>query len=472
MRGILLIQGKRSTKAVVGLRRRDWLTRASVSCITVALVAGMVGCVPAQYSLTVSSTEGGEVITPGEGTFTYYEGEVVDLVASGYAGYHFVEWTGDTDTIDDLDAATASIAVNRDCSIVASFVPVYDLTVSSTTGGSVTTPGEGTFTYDEGTVVDLVAMPDDGYQFLTWTGDVGTIGDINAASTTITVTGDYSISASFAREVRTWYDLDAIRGNLGGSYALMNDLDAATAGYAELASETADDGSGWRPIGTLDHPFAGAFDGQGYLVRDASINRPGEDWVGLFGAVGEGGLIKNAGVIDVAVTGGLSVGGLAGRNCGTVRDSCSTGSVVGDLSVGGLVGLNVEQGIVRNCYSINSVAGREEVGGLVGTDFRGIVSYSYSGGKVVGDSRVGGLVGDNHSSFGIVSYSFWDLNTSGIGSSAEGTGRTTTEMKDITTFLGAAWDIAAVAPGVTNPDYTWNIVDGETYPFLSWQSVS
>jgi hypothetical protein len=41
-------------------------------------------------------------------------------------------------------------------------------------------------------------------------------------------------------------------------------------------------------------------------------------------------------------------------------------------------------------------------------------------------------------------------------------------MKSIATFT--AWDIIAVTPGQTNSAYIWNIVDDETYPFLSWQS--
>jgi hypothetical protein len=45
-------------------------------------------------------------------------------------------------------------------------------------------------------------------------------------------------------------------------------------------------------------------------------------------------------------------------------------------------------------------------------------------------------------------------------------------MKDIATFPGAAWDIVAVdGLGVRNPEYIWNIVDEESYPFLSWQPV-
>jgi len=55
--------------------------RISSFLITLALIAVMVGCVPAQYNLTVSSTEGGEVTTPSDGIFAYYEGEVVNLVA-------------------------------------------------------------------------------------------------------------------------------------------------------------------------------------------------------------------------------------------------------------------------------------------------------------------------------------------------------------------------------------------------------
>jgi len=73
----------------------------------------------------------------------------------------------------------------------------YNLSINSTEGGSVTEPGEGVFPYNEGTVVDLVATPDNGYRFVEWTGDVDTIVDVNAAATTITMNGDYSITANF-----------------------------------------------------------------------------------------------------------------------------------------------------------------------------------------------------------------------------------------------------------------------------------
>jgi len=73
----------------------------------------------------------------------------------------------------------------------------YTLTITSTAGGTVTTPGVGTVTRAAGTVVNLVATPALGHRFVSWTGGVGTIANINAANTTITMNGDYSITANF-----------------------------------------------------------------------------------------------------------------------------------------------------------------------------------------------------------------------------------------------------------------------------------
>ena len=183
---------------------------------------------PTEYSLTISSTSGGNVTTPGEGIFTYDEGKVVSLNATPDAGYRFVNWTGNVSTVSNITAASTNITMNGDYSITANFVALYDLTTSSTAGGNVTSPGEGTFAYDEGTVVDLVAAPDSGYGFVNWTGDVGTIGNVSAASTNITMNGDYSITANFV----VLYDL-TIDSTVGGNVTapgegLFPDYDAGT----------------------------------------------------------------------------------------------------------------------------------------------------------------------------------------------------------------------------------------------------
>jgi hypothetical protein len=181
-----------------------------------SITANFMEIPPVQYDLTISSTAGGSVITPGEGTSTYDEGTVVNLVAAPDAYYHFVNWTGDVGTIANINAAVTTITMNGVYSITANFVAIppvqYDLTISSTAGGSVSTPGEGTHTYNKGTVVNLVAIPDDYYHFVNWTGNVRTIADVAAAATNITMNRDYSITANFV----AIYDL-TIASTAGGN---------------------------------------------------------------------------------------------------------------------------------------------------------------------------------------------------------------------------------------------------------------
>jgi methionine-rich copper-binding protein CopC len=157
---------------------------------------------PGQYSLTISSTAGGSVTTPGEGTFPRNAGTVVNLVATPASGYQFVNWTGNVATVANVNGASTTIYMNSNYSITANFAVIppvqYSLTISSTAGGSVTTPGEGTFTRNAGTVVNLVATPAAGFRFANWIGQVGTIADLKAASTTITMNGNYGITAAFA----------------------------------------------------------------------------------------------------------------------------------------------------------------------------------------------------------------------------------------------------------------------------------
>jgi len=323
-------------------------------------------------------------------------------------------------------------------------------------------------------------------------------------------------------QIRDWYDLDDVRDDLDGQFILMNDLDSTTAGYTEVASPTANEGKGWLPIGIWPDPFVGSFDGQGFEIRDLFVDREGEDYVGLFSFVNTGAVIVGVGLIDADVTGEVYVGGLVGHmHDGSLSNCHSTGDVAGDTHVGGLVGecggivsntysaasvsgsfevgglIGQSHAIVSRSYSTGRVIGHEYVGGLVGWNHDGTISNSYSSGRVDGESLVGGLVGHNRGSVsncystgnvtgledvggmvgrnyqGTVSNSFWDIETSGQSTSAGGTGSTTAEMRDIDTFSGATWNIIAVAdPSEQDLAYIWNIVDDETYPFLSWQPVA
>ena len=189
------------------------MKQLSIFLIAAVLIAGMAGCAGGEsYALAISSTEGGSVTVPGEGIFAYDEGTVVNLTAEAEEGYRFVEWTGDVGSIANVEAASTNITMSASCVITAIFIAIYDLTISSTTGGSVTSPGEGAFASDEGTVVNLLAEAEEGYLFFEWTGDADTIANVYAASTIITMNGDYSITANFV----AIYDL-TISSTIGGS---------------------------------------------------------------------------------------------------------------------------------------------------------------------------------------------------------------------------------------------------------------
>ena len=191
-------------KIILSSRKHHYLAIVSTFLITVALITGIVGCEPTlaqQYDLTIASTAGGSVTMPGEGVFSCDMCVVVNLVATPSSGYQFVNWTGDVGTIANVNAAVTTITLNGDYSITANFEAItagqYSLAIASSGCGFVNTPGEGIFDYDKGTVVELVANAVGDNPFVKWFGDVSTIADVEDATTTITMSDDYSIIATF-----------------------------------------------------------------------------------------------------------------------------------------------------------------------------------------------------------------------------------------------------------------------------------
>ena len=155
------------------------------------------------------------------------------------------------------------------------------------------------------------------------------------------------------------------------------------------------------------------------------------------------------------------VGGLVGiNNGGNIDKSYATGTVTGTETnymyytyVGGLVGSNT--GSVSNSFARGAVSGDDDVGGLVGYNSSSITN-SYSTGAVSGYAYIGGLVGFNHSD-GIITDSYWDIQTSLQASSDGGVGKSTAEMKQQETYDG--WDFAAI--------WAINASDNDGYPFLA-----
>lgn len=173
-----------------------------------------------------------------------------------------------------------------------------------------------------------------------------------------------------------------------------------------------------------------------------------------------GGLVgENDGIISSCYATGSAcgwgdVGGLVGTSFyGTITACYSTGTVDGSYSAGGLAGFN--EGAITACYATGAVNGIQAVGGLVGYNYQNTITACYAAGAVAGDSYVGGLAGYNWGG-GTITVCFWDIETSGLMSSAGGTGKTTAKMKVLSTFTSANWDFID----------TWNIGENQTYPFL------
>jgi len=199
----------------------------------------------------------------------------------------------------------------------------------------------------------------------------------------------------------------------------------------------------------------------------SSVNISGAGGAGL--VLNNNGDISNSYATGDVIGGDSTMGGLVSFNKGIISSSFATGDVTGIGNLAGLVGIN--SGEISNSYAIGDVTGDNAVGGLVGiNEYMGTAGYiynSFSTGHVDGESGVGGLVGINE--VGDIEDSFWDVESSGLSESAGGEGKTTAEMMDVAPYDEAGWDIRSVDGDHSDPEYTWNIIEDETYPFLSWE---
>ncbi len=273
---------------------------------------------------------------------------------------------------------------------------------------------------------------------------------------------------------------------------------------------------GWLDAGTLTNitlencsvsgrQYIGAVVGYnaGYLENiSSSGDISGSSSVG--GLVGcSAGTITSCDSHGMAFSTGGTVGGLVGTNFHFIEKSFSTASASGTSScVGGFVGWN-SSAEISECYSLgDATTTKSSVGGFVGSNWDSIISdcystgnvaavkggtnyfdgtsaggfagtnYSgsriircYSSGKASGVREVGGFVGENSRCSGepgIATDCFWNSTTSGTTDSCGGEPKTTSEMKDQTTF--ATWDFEGET--INGTDEIWKSDAGTSYPYL------
>ena len=168
---------------------------------------------------------------------------------------------------------------------------------------------------------------------------------------------------------------------------------------ARLAKNITMDSTAWTPIGTsYTLPFQGTFNGNNFTISGLKCADTSADYVGLFGCVGEGGIVKNVNVTDSYMSGSFYVGGICGCNKGGAVENCTSGCTVtgtGDC-IGGICGSNEEKGSVLNCHNTGKVTGtRDYTGGVCGFN-KGILQESYNIGEVSGYKYVGGVCGQSY----------------------------------------------------------------------------
>lgn len=262
-----------------------------------------------------------------------------------------------------------------------------------------------------------------------------------------------------AVEISTVEELQAISSGPSGDYVLVNDIDASeTVGW--------NGGAGFLPIVN----FSGSLDGAGFTIDGLFINYSTHG-SGLFGRTGTSnfsGLLKNIRFTNLHIEheGPFQYAGLVSDSSGIIENvGVDSGLIyVGSGWYCGLVGRAREGSVVQDCYNLGLVASSSSdarIAGLIGRMESGsLLIRSYAAG-LVNAANGGGAVG---TSSGMVTGCFWDTQTTGKATSAGGTGKTTAEMKTLSTFTGAGWDIVS---GVDDSK-VWGIDPGINtgYPFL------
>ena len=159
---------------------------------------------------------------------------------------------------------------------------------------------------------------------------------------------------------------------------------------------------GFQPIGTRENNFKGKFKGNAYTISNLMINRPNEDYVGLFGYVtGDSdnyATIVGLNVENIKVNGNGFVGGVAGyiHSYADINEVTVSGNVSGEANnIGGIVGYIYNENYSVNVTSVISntnVTGNAKTSDYIG-GIAGYVNNFNSSTKITGIIESGTISG-------------------------------------------------------------------------------
>ena len=239
--------------------------------------------------------------------------------------------------------------------------------------------------------------------------------------------GEYTYTVSLAAAKDLGYTIES-----NGSYTvtsadgLMNIAELVNGGKSDINITLDTDidltGKNWTPIGTsFSNKYTGTFDGGGHTIKGLTVTT-NDQFVGLFGSIGNAGTVKNVVMEGVQITKNHSsgfAGGVAGYSDGTIENCSVSGSVSGTVYVGGVVGVQIG-GSITGCSSSATVKGMVDVGGVAGqTNSSATLTACYATGNVIIEMDPkkniagGSLVGMNAGSSLLACYATGNVTSTG-----------------------------------------------------------
>lgn len=230
----------------------------------------------------------------------------------------------------------------------------------------------------------------------------------------------------------------------GGNYQLTADI-TVTAPYAK--------------------DFTGTFDGNGHTVTLALENEAGECQA-LFSKIAASGKVQNLGIAGT-VTGKKYVGGIAGKNAGSIENCKNTAAIKGASAdgrwIGGIAGETSNGSKILNCYNIGTISSDRSgkgvcLGGIAGNAPSAKISNCYNAGQIVTKSTTnyGAIAGYGYGVTVSNCYFIAVDNLKGVyGTETESTPKSAEEMKSpaFAALLGSAF-----------------MAKTGDYPALSWET--
>ena len=228
----------------------------------------------------------------------------------------------------------------------------------------------------------------------------------------------------------------------------------------------------WTPIADCmeDHItlYSGTFDGNNKTVSGLYFN-DNSTRIGLFGSSEADGNIKNVGVVDSYFKGNDFVGGVCGRNDGTITNCYNAGNLTvieSSATIGGICGYN--SGTVTNCYNTGTVTATGQVasvGGVCGCSIAPI-SNCYNIGTVTATSSSTDISGICEYNYGPVTNCYYLADTED-----ENGGKTTAQFAsgEVAYLLSQGCTVGEGEDAVTYSGSIWGQAlgeNGDTYPVL------